>query len=195
MRPTGLTPTPNKQIKSSQNQGLSCTPHCKRCCPFYSLTFTHAQLETYGFVYSPARHELGFIPSAPLYIWTPLLLMPSLTHHFGDVNLDFCCPSLPLMAFRAHLTEQNQRQPCCCGHSPAQLCYFQHPVAQNLCNDKMNLYICIFVDTHPTLQFKEMQTQLRCRWLWLMALKWCDCIPARHGWNTSLTGGRQLCTH
>lgn len=194
MCPTGLTQTLNVQIKSTQNQVLNFKLHCKMCCPFYSLIFIHMHLETYGFVYSPSRPELDFIHRSPSHIWAHVSLIRSLTHHFGDVNLGFCCTSPPLTEFRAHRTEQNQQQPCHRGYLLAQPCYFQHPIAQNLCNltKQIYIYIYIFVDTNPTLQFKEMQTHLRCICVWLPALKLCDCIPARHGWNIALTGVRQL---
>lgn len=190
MRPAGLPQTLNRQMKSSQNQVLNFNLHCKTRCPFYSLIFTHTHLETYGFVCSLSRHELDFIRSSPSRVWTHVSFTRSLTHHFGEVNLGFRGTSPPLMEFRARLTEQNQRQPRHRGYLLAQLCYFQHPIAQSLCYDKAN----IFVDTNPTLQFEELQTHLRCVWLCLPALKLCDCIPARHGWNIALSGVRQLHT-
>lgn len=188
MCPPGLTQTLNKQIKSSQNQVPNFSLYYKIHCPFYSLTFTH--LEGYGFVYSLSRYKPDSIHSTSSHLWTRVLLIHLLTHHFGDVNLGFCCTLVSLMEFRVHLTEENRRQPCHHGYLIAQLWYFQHPVAQNLCYDKTNTYI--FVETLHTLQFKETQTHLRCAWLWLRSLKLCDCISIRHGWNIALTGVRQL---
>lgn len=50
------------------------------------------------------------------------------------------------------------------------------------------------VDTNPTLQSKAMQTHLRCAWLRLPALEWCDRILARHSWSSALTWGRWFLT-
>lgn len=103
-------------------------------------------LRSMQFPHSLWRYKLDFIHSIPSH---------QLIQHFGDGSSGFCM-SLPLAEFTAHLTEQNQSPSSPCGYSLAQLCYFQHPITQNLYDDKC-MGIC---GPRPTLPFKEMQTHL-----------------------------------
>lgn len=152
------------------------------CCPFCSLPVTHS--ETFSFVYSLSRHELDFIQSSLSCTWTHVSLIRLWTDHFGDVSLGFCYTSPLLTENRAHLAEQNQRLPC------------PHGYTSNCTSPVLwqNTHAHTSADTNPTLQSKAMQTHLRCAWLRLPALEWCDRILARHSWSSALTWGRRFLT-